>query len=70
MPPTSLRELFLKALSLVFNAIGSVGGLIGFMFNSFLRVSPLPDEVDFFIFLILLIWLIVLIIRLFRGKSA
>jgi hypothetical protein len=38
------------------------------VFSTFLRISPLPDEVDFFIFFGIVIWFFVWIWRLIRGK--
>lgn len=70
MPPTSLNVLFSQAFGLIGRAFNSMGNMLGFLFISFLRISPLPDEVDFLLVCLLVIWLISLIVRLLRGKQA
>lgn len=69
MPPNSLMVLLRDALGLVFRAIGSITSLVGFFFTSLIRLSPLPDEVDFLLIVLALIWLIVSLVRMFRGRQ-
>lgn len=69
MPPNSVTVLLRDALGLIGRAFSSIINLIGFFFTSFIRLSPLPDEVDFLLIVLVLIWVIVMIARLFRGKQ-
>lgn len=64
-----MGELISQAFGLVSRAINSVFNLLGFLFTSFIRYSPLPDEVDFLLICLFLIWLTSFLIRLFRGKQ-
>jgi hypothetical protein len=68
MPPNSLNELFRDAIGLIDRAFNNIGNLVVFMLTSFIKLSPLPDEVDFLLICLLVIWLISFIIRMFRGK--
>ena len=68
MPPTSMNVLLQQTLGLIGRAFSSIGNLLGFLFVGFLRISPLPDEVDFLLVCLLVIWLISLLARLFRRK--
>jgi hypothetical protein len=66
--PTSLNGLFDQAIGLIGRAFNNIGNLLSFLFNGFLYISPLPDEVDFLIVTLVVIWVISLLARLIRGK--
>jgi hypothetical protein len=66
--PTSFNGLVDQTFALVGRAFNSIGNLLSFLFVGFLKISPLPDEVDFLIVCLVVIWVISLIVRLFRGK--
>jgi hypothetical protein len=67
MPPTSYSTLLQDALGLISRAFGSIGTMFELVFTAFLNASPLPDEVDFFLFFIIIGWLIVAIWRWIRD---
>lgn|GEM_PF-4456573 len=69
MPPTSFDSLFRDAFGLIGRAFGSIGGMFELIFKTFLDISPLPNEVDFFLFFIIIGWVLVSIWRLIRGKG-
>ncbi len=69
MPATSTTQLIDQVMQLIGNAFNSAGNLLTVAFITFLRISPLPDEVDFLIVCLAVIWLISLILRMFRGKQ-
>jgi hypothetical protein len=66
--PTSFNGLVDQTFALVGRAFTSIGNLLSFLFNGFLAISPLPDEVDFLLVCLVVIWVISLLARLFRGK--
>ena len=66
--PTSFNGLVDQTVGLIGGAFTNIGNLLSFLFNGFLYISPLPDEVDFLIVCLVVIWVISLLIRLFRGK--
>jgi hypothetical protein len=68
MPPSSYDVLLQDTLGLITRAFGSIGGMFILVFETFLKISPLPDEVDFFIFFGIIIWFIMWVWRLIRGK--
>jgi hypothetical protein len=68
MPPTSFDTLLQDVLNLITGAFNSIGGMFVLVFETFLKISPLPDEVDFFIFFGIIIWFIMWVWRLVRGK--
>jgi hypothetical protein len=68
MPPSSYDALLQDTLGLITRAFSSIGGMFILVFETFLKISPLPDEVDFFIFFGIIIWFIMWVWRLIRGK--
>ena len=68
MPPSSMNELLQKTFGLISRAFNNIGNLLIFLLTTFIKISPLPDEVDFLLICLFVIWLISFIIRLFRGK--
>jgi hypothetical protein len=64
--PTSMTGLLQQVLGLFTRSFSSMGSMLNLLFVSFIRFSPLPDEVDFLLICLLLIWVISLIIRWFR----
>lgn len=66
--PTTFTEIFQQVLGLIARAFNSMGNMLGFLFVSFLNISPLPDEVDFLLVVLLVGWLISLVVRMIRGK--
>jgi hypothetical protein len=68
MPPRSMEELFNQFLGLISGAFSSAFNLTGSLFTIIIRISPLPDEVDFLLICLLLIWLTSFLIRAIRGK--
>ena len=68
MPATSTAQLLDQVVTLIGNSFNSVGNLLLLMFVGFLKISPLPDEVDFLLVCLAVIWLISFIVRLVRGK--
>lgn len=68
MPATSTAQLLDQVVKLIGNAINSAGNLLMLAFIGFLKISPLPDEVDFLLVCLLVIWLISMIVRMIRGK--
>ena len=69
MTPNTYTDLLAQTFGLLNHAISSAVDLVGFLFVGFLKISPLPDEVDFLLVCLLLIWLGSLIVRLFRGMQ-
>lgn len=65
---TSPVDILNKTLLLIFNAFNSLGSTMVFLFVSFVKISPLPDEVDFLLVCMLLIWIISMLIRVIRGR--
>jgi hypothetical protein len=70
MPPTSYTDLGQQTVGLIGRAFSSAGNLVVFLFEGFIRVSPLPDEVDFLLICMLFIWLTSMLIRVIRGKQS
>ena len=66
--PSSFNALVDQTIGIIGRAFNNIGNLISFLFNGFLYISPLPDEVDFLIVCLVVIWVISLLVRLFRGK--
>ncbi len=69
MIPQTMDELFGSAFGLIRGALNSVTYTVGYVFEAIIRLSPLPDEVDFLLFCMLLIWFVSFLIRMMRGKS-
>ncbi len=65
---TSPVEILNRTLTLLFNAFQSVGSTMVFLFESFIKYSPLPDEVDFLLVSMLFIWIISMLIKVIRGR--
>ncbi len=68
MPPSSFGDLIGQTMGLISRAFFSLGAMLAFLFETFLRVSPLPDEVDFLLVCLFVVLVIMFIGRLFRGK--
>lgn len=68
MPPSTPNQLLDQVARLIGNAFTSIGNLLLLMFVGFLRISPLPDQVDFLLVCMVIIWLISLLVRMIRGK--
>ena len=66
--PTSFNGLVDQTVGLIGGAFTNIGNLLSFLFNGFLAISPLPDEVDFLIVCVVVIWVFSLLVRLIRGK--
>ena len=66
--PNSFSEIVSSTLGLISKAFNNFGNMLYLIFVTFLRISPLPDEVDFLLVCLVLIWIISLIVRMFRGK--
>ena len=66
--PNSYGDIIQQTLRLIAHAFYNAGSLVEFLFVGLLRVSPLPDEVDFLLVCLLVLWLISLLVRLVRGK--
>ncbi len=69
MPPSSFEVLMQNTFGLISGAFNSIGGMFILFFETFLKISPLPDEVDFFIFFGIIVWLISFVWRVIRGKQ-
>jgi hypothetical protein len=69
MPATSYSVLIQQVLGLISRAFSSMGYMLEFLFVGFIRISPLPDEVDFLLVCLFVIGFISFIARLFRGKQ-
>jgi membrane protein implicated in regulation of membrane protease activity len=63
-----MSGLIQQMLGLISHAFSSMIGLLGLAFVTFLRVSPLPDEVDFLLVCLFVIVVIYLIYRMIAGK--
>lgn len=67
--PQTFGDIIAAVIGLISRAVQSAFGLLELAFVNFLRISPLPDEVDFLLFAGVAIWLVWSLIRMIRGSK-